>query len=86
MSFDGKGTDPEAAALAAVTVCESLLLALAEREKLERGEMLGLLQDARLSLLNTDEAQAGQRPMADAVDMVERLSESVKATYGDDSR
>ncbi len=75
--------EPEAIGLAALTICEALLMVLVEKELIDDNERLALLQDCSEALSQSaSDAQSASlhKSAADIVKFVEANSNSIKAT------
>ena len=61
------------AGLAALTICEALLLALNDRNILPEGEIMGLLRDAADTHANAPEASDPSHPHAEVAVLINKI-------------
>ncbi|MFQ6548136.1 hypothetical protein AADZ90_009260 [Aestuariibius sp. 2305UL40-4] len=61
---------PDAAGLAALSICEALLLALHDRDLLPEREIIGILRDAAETHENTKEPELERQVHAAAADLI----------------
>lgn len=76
-------TQPEHAGLAALTICEALMLALKERGVLPEHELLGILQDAAATHENatgSDVEMAAHRAVAELIGSIIMGGDAVRRT------
>jgi hypothetical protein len=65
--------DPDIAGLAALSICESLLLSLTDLEVMDRDEALAVLEDAATAHRRAMEEATDQHLHRDVVDLIERI-------------
>lgn len=66
-------TDPEAAGLAALSICESLLLSLSDNEVLGNAEIVSILADAAAAHRGAVPGATDPQRHAAAADVIERI-------------
>lgn len=64
---------PDVAGLAALSICESLLLALNDRKILPEREIMGVLKDAAASHENAPEGDANAQRNRDVAALINRI-------------
>ncbi len=66
-------TDPEAAGLAALSICESLLLSLSDNEVLGNAEIVSILADAAAAHRGAMAGATDPRRHAAAAEVIDRI-------------
>ena len=66
-------TNPNAAGLAALSICESLLLSLTDLKIIERGEVVSILEDAAAAHRGAIAEAKDPRAHQSAVDVIDRI-------------
>ncbi len=66
---------PDPAGLAALSICEALLLALQDRKLLPDSEIIGILSDAAETLGNADCPKPERKSHAKAADLIHEIIE-----------
>jgi len=66
-------TEPDIAGMAALSICESLLLSLTERQVIGREEALAVLDDAATAHRGATAEAKNPQAHRDAADLIERI-------------
>ena len=66
-------TDPAAAGLAALSICESLLLSLSDNELLDNAEVISLLADAATAHRGAMASATDPKKHGAAAEMIDRI-------------
>ncbi len=66
-------TNPDIAGLAALSICESLLLSLTDLEVMEREEVIAILDDAAAAHLGAKAEARNPQAHQDAADLIDRI-------------
>lgn len=66
-------TNPDIAGLAALSICESMLLSLTDLEVIEREEVIAILDDAAAAHLGAKAEATNPQAHQDAADLIDRI-------------
>ncbi|SDH76935.1 hypothetical protein [Roseospirillum parvum] len=72
--------DPDIAGLAALSICESLLLSMTDLEIIDRDEAHAILEDAATAHRRAMEEATNQQLHRDVVDLIERIIKGRNST------
>jgi len=72
--------DPDIAGLAALSICESLLLSMTDLEIIDRDEAHAILEDAAAAHRRAMEAATDQQVHRDVADLIERIIKGRNST------
>ncbi|MQX38632.1 hypothetical protein [Roseospira navarrensis] len=72
--------DPDIAGLAALSICESLLLSMTDLEIIDRDEAHAILEDAATAHRSAREAATNQQVHRDVAELIDRIIKGRNST------